>query len=77
MVCIMLKERVKNPVHFVWFRDGNLWYRCFDGWDFPVPVQETTNSQGASPTFHAEEKGITLMRWIRRHLELERSGSEA
>jgi hypothetical protein len=35
-------------------------------------VQETTNAQGASPTFNAEEKGIILMRWMRKYMEVSR-----
>ena len=66
-----LVERVKNPVNFVYFRDGALWYEAVDGWIFPVPVEETMNAQGASPTFNAQEKGMLLMRWMRKQLKKE------
>lgn len=65
----LLKERVKNPVHFVRFEYPELWYRTHDGWEFPINVNETKNDQGGTPSFHAEEKGITLMRWIRKFME--------
>jgi len=66
-----LKERVKGGATFQFFRDGALWYAADDGWEFPVPVSDTTNGQGSSPTFNAKEKGITLMRWMRKHMETE------
>lgn len=62
-----LKKRVKEPVNFVYFRDGALWYQACDGWIFPVPVEETMNKQGGSPTFNATEKGMYLMRWMRKY----------
>lgn len=66
-----LKMRVRGAVTFSYFRDGALWYKATDGWDFPVPISDTMNSQGSSPTFNAVEKGITLMRWMRKHMEAE------
>lgn len=65
----VLRDRVKGRVRFVFFRDGALYYQCDDGFEFPVPVSDTGNEQGGAPTFFAEEKGITLMRWIRRAME--------
>ena len=67
----LLKARVKEPVHFSYFRDGSLIYVTGDGWEFPVPVEDTINEQGGSPTFNAEEKGITLMRWMRKAMQAE------
>jgi hypothetical protein len=78
----LLKTRVKGNVKFSFFRDSTLWYECEDGWKFPIPVSDTTNSQGSSPLFSANEKGITFMRWIRKQmnadleLELERLASK-
>ena len=66
-----LKTRVKGTVRFAYFRDGDLWYVCEDGWEFPVDVNETTNKQGNSPTFLRDDKGIVFMRWIRKHMETE------
>jgi hypothetical protein len=67
----LLKARVKGSVRFVFFRDGALHYVCDDGWEFPVPVTDTENVQGSSPTFMAEDKGITFMRWVRKQMEAE------
>ena len=67
----LLKTRVKGRVRFVFYRDGALHYACDDGWEFPVPVMDTTNAQGSSPTFPAEDKGIVFMRWIRKAMEVE------
>jgi len=67
----LLRERVKGKVRFSFYRDGALHYACEDGWEFPVPVEDTTNQQGASPTFLAEDKGIVFMRWIRKAMEAE------
>ena len=67
----LLKSRVSGQVQFVYFRDGDLWYRCIDDWKFPVNAAETSNAQGASPTFHRDDKGIVFMRWIRKQMEEE------
>ena len=67
----LLKQRVKGAVKFAYFRDGSLWYTTEDGWVFPVPVSDTMNAQGGSPTFNSEEKGIILMRWLRKAMEQE------
>jgi len=69
----VLKTRVKAAVQFIFYRDGELWYRAVDGWQFPIPVVDTMNAQGGRPTFNAEERGMTLMRWIRKHMETELS----
>lgn len=66
-----LKARVSGRVRFAFYRDLALWYKTDDGWEFPVPISDTANAQGGSATFHAEDKGITYMRWIRKHLEFE------
>ena len=71
MDMVLLKTRVKGTAKFAFFRDGELWYATDDGWVFPIAVAETTNAQGASPTFNRDEKAIYLMRWIRRYMEAE------
>lgn len=65
------RSRVKGRVRFSFYRDGALHYACDDGWEFPVAVEDTTNAQGASPTFMAEDKAVVFMRWIRRQMEIE------
>ena len=60
-----VKDIVKNQkAHFVFYRDRALFYETDDGLQFPVPVDEA-----GSATFNAEEKAITLMRYVRKHLE--------
>lgn len=49
---------------FQYYRQGNLMYQTDDGFLFPVPVSETNDA-----TFPKETKAITLMRWIRKHVE--------
>ena len=66
----LLKNRVKSPIKFAFFVDNALWYQTQDGWQFPVPVEDT-----AGATFNAEEKG-TLMRWVRKHMQVEVSRRE-
>ena len=66
-----LKARVTGRVRFAFYRDQALWYQTDDGWQFPVPITDTDNAQGGSATFLAEDKGITFMRWIRKHIDLE------
>jgi len=60
-----VKDIVKNQkARFVFYRDRALFYETDDGFQFPVPVDEA-----GSATFNAEEKAITLMRYVREHLE--------
>lgn len=61
----MLKQRVRHPAEFVRFEYPDLWYVCEDGFDFAVPVEDTRNTQGATPVFKAVDRGIYFMRWIR------------
>lgn len=64
-------ERVQGSVKFSHFQAGELWYSCFDGWKFPVPIEDTVNAQGGQPRFEAEDKGIIFMRWIRKQIAVE------
>lgn len=71
----LFKSRILNSdgqshlVYFSFYRDGVLYYKCHDGFTFPVPLSETTTDGGLSPVFSAEEKAITLMKWIRKATE--------
>lgn len=60
-----IKDHIKGIARFVYFRDSALWYRTETGLLFPVPLSDI-----GTTTFEAEHKGIYLMRWIRKHLEL-------
>ena len=61
---ISLKDHVKGPVHFQYYRDQELWYRTHKGLLFPVPL-----SDDGTATFNRDDKGIFFMRWIRKYLE--------
>ncbi len=60
-----LKEMVVNnqKVRFRYYRDGELWYTTECGFEFPVPVNDT-----GTGVFHAEDRAILFMRWLRRQL---------
>lgn len=60
-----LKSRVKGQVQFVHYQDGNLIYRCDDGFEFPVPLSDC-----GSARFLAQEKAMLFMRWIRKRMLL-------
>jgi len=62
----ILLERAKNNVFFSHYREGSLWYCACDGWLFPVPTADLGSADANSC-----EKGITLMRWMRKHMDLE------
>ena len=67
-----LKRRVKEPVDFLYYTDGCLYYRCrADSYTFIVPIQDTKNTEGNQPIFNATDKGIFFMRWIRKEMERE------
>jgi hypothetical protein len=68
----MLKEMVSGPATFAYYRDGELWYSTHDGFYFPVPITDI-----GTATFNAEEKGILMMRYIRKHLKLAEQAREA
>lgn len=58
---IDITKAVKGNVEFSHFRDGALWYTTEDGELFPVPVEDA-----GSGTFNRVEKGMFLMRWMRK-----------
>ncbi|MBX3150732.1 hypothetical protein KF728_11345 [Candidatus Obscuribacterales bacterium] len=63
-----LKTLVKGTnAEFVCYRDGDLWYRVTGtsiNFEFPIPISDT-----GTGIFPASLKAITLMRWIRKHLD--------
>ncbi len=73
-------DLVKLEACFNRYEDGALWYRILwseyapvgddiimHTFEFPIQVIGSNDTGG---TFSVIEKGITLMRWIRQHLEL-------
>lgn len=65
---IDIKRAVKGNVTFKYFRDSALWYETDHGELFPVSI-----SDAGSATFSDVEKGMYLMRWMRKWNE---SGGE-
>ena len=61
-----LKDMVKDKmVHFSFYRDGDLWYKTDDNFDFPVPISDIGNA-----IFMRDDKAILFMRYIRKQLDL-------
>ena len=62
-----------KKVVFVRYQSESLWYRCENGFEFPVPRHDAEEA-----TFLAEDKASAFMRWIRKHLAfLEGARAEA
>jgi hypothetical protein len=58
-----------NWAHFDSFRAGIFYYNVYKlnsdiGYQFQIPIEDTNGA-----TFKAEEKSITMMRWIRKSIE--------
>jgi hypothetical protein len=62
-----IKEMVKDgkKARFVRFRKGELIYVTECGFEFPIPTNSEEIGDGV---FHAEEKAMLLMRYIRKHI---------
>lgn len=60
----LLKSRALGTVTFRRFADNKLWYVCEDGFEFPVPVIDTTGA-----IFGPTAKAVGFMRWIRKRME--------
>ena len=68
-----ITEMVKDgkKVHFVYFREGNLYYETECGFRFPVPLSDV-----GTATFNAEDKAMLFMRWIRKHMKVVEEGKQ-
>ena len=53
-----------KKVTFLYYKDNELWYKCDNGFEFPVPISDTVGA-----TFNAEDKSLYFMRWIRSHIK--------
>ena len=61
----VLTDRIKDKiVKFSRYSCGVLYYTCEDGFEFPVPIEDTSTS-----TFLAEDKAIYFMRWMKKYIE--------
>lgn len=65
-----LKETVSGwaMAEFQYARSGHMWYKTDNGFMFPVPFNEVGSAQ-----FNRTEKAFTMMRWIRKQMEEERT----
>jgi hypothetical protein len=65
MAQVRILDLVKGKTaRFDRFCDQNLWYVTEDGFEFPVPVEDTKGG-----VFNREEKAMHMMRWIRKHVK--------
>jgi len=64
---LSVKDMVKDnkQVTFVHFKEGELWYRTEDGFDFPLPVSDV-----GTATMLATDKALLFMRYIRKHVDM-------
>lgn len=60
-----IKDMVKDgkKVRFSHYQKGNLFYVTEDGFEFPVPIEDTGDGR-----FESEDKAMILMRYIRKHI---------
>lgn len=59
-----------KKVKFEYFRDGNFFYSCDNGFIFPVPVDDIGQA-----TLLKEDKALFFMRWIRKHMAVIKNGN--
>lgn len=63
-----VKKFVKGTAEFLFYRQGELWYRIvahdYETLDFPVPVKDT-----GTGVFYNSDRAVIFMRWIRKQLE--------
>ena len=70
-----IKDMVKDgkKVHFQFYKLGELWYNTEDGFQFPVPINDTGDG-----IFLRDDKAMLFMRYIRKHIAyLEDAKNEA
>lgn len=61
----MIKEHIEGFCTFQFYKDGSLWYLTkHTDFLFPVPIPDIGNA-----TFNASEKGLLMMRYIRKHMK--------
>jgi hypothetical protein len=62
---LSIKDMIKDgkKVTFMFYKQGDLWYKTEDGFEFPVPIADTGDG-----IFLNEDKAIMFMRYIRKHV---------
>jgi hypothetical protein len=58
-----IKDCIRGSVEFLYYRKGELYYRCENGFVFTVPVDDTGDA-----SFNATDRAMLFMRWIRKEL---------
>lgn len=66
-----LIDNLRGTVTFIKAQGPDLWFRCENGFEFPVPFIELGGAMVL-----AEEKATILMKWIYRHQKLVESAQE-
>lgn len=61
-----------RTVSFLHYRQNELWYVTDNGFEFPVPINDTGDG-----IFLAQDKAILFMRYIRKHLDMLKSAQLA
>jgi hypothetical protein len=60
-----IKDMVKGKmVHFLYYRDKQLWYKTESNFLFPVPIDDIGNA-----TFLRSDRAILFMRYIRKYIQ--------
>lgn len=67
-----VSDCIKGNVFFLYYRDLEFLYKCENGFEFVVPLDDT---KGA--TFKAVDKGMYFMRWIRKQIAENERRAEA
>jgi hypothetical protein len=64
---LSIKDIVKDgkKVHFMFYRQKELWYKTEDGFEFPVPIEDAGDG-----IFLDEDKAMLFMRYIRKHVAM-------
>lgn len=65
-----LKERIKGNVVFVHYQDSNLIYKCEDGFEFPVPIEDC-----GSARFLNQDRAMIFMKWIKKQMSIIKEGT--
>lgn len=63
---LSVKEMVydNKQVYFIHYQKDELWYRTENGFDFPVPISDTSDAE-----FKHQDKAMFFMRWINKHIK--------
>lgn len=67
-----VKELIQEKCNFLFYRKGELHYATDkSNFTFVVPISDAGDGE-----FHTMERGITMMRYIRKQLEANKAGRE-